>query len=214
VDPATLTERVNAVYARSDPPSWPNPHQDREAGDDEYSRVTDPTRYDVVAQRARAWVRVLGSLPDIDAEPVAPKSVGPRFDRGVRLTSRETGTLPLLILEHDSTGAEDVPMVCVSLVEPEIEMGRVPDCGCDACDLGSADVVSGLDETIIEALNGLVLMLGTNWRGTWTPDGGGVGGGPGLPEFDQVMDWGRRIAGGETVAFPEEVRVLVNRPWM
>ena len=214
VKPSTLTDRVNAVYARSNPTSWPDPHQDREATAEEYSRVTNPEKYFIAVLRARAWVQVLASLPDIDAEPLEVELLGAHFNGGVRLTSRRADTLPLLLLERDLTDAGDVPVVCVSMAESDIEIGRVPDCGCDACDFGSANLATGLDETIVEALNGMILILGANWRGTWTPDGGGVGGRPGHPELDQVMAWGRQLSRGEDVSFPEDVRVLVNSPWV
>ncbi|MFC7021565.1 DUF6226 family protein [Promicromonospora thailandica] len=211
---SALTDRVNAIYARSNSTSWPDPHQDREATAEEYSRVTNPEKYFITLLRARAWVHVLGPLPDIDAEPLEVELLGSHFDRGVRLTSRRADTLPLLLLERDLTETGDSPMVCVSVAEPDIEIERVPDCGCDACDFGSANLVKGLDETIVEALNGMVLMLGANWRGIWTPDGGGVGGRPGHPGFDQIMAWGRQLSRGENVSFPEDVRVLVNSPWV
>lgn len=212
--PSTLTDRVDAVYALSNPTSWPDPHQDREATTEEYSRVTNPEKYSIAILRARAWAQVLESLPDIDAEPVEAETLGSHFSRGLRLTSRRADTLPLLILESDPRSTGGIPVVSVSMAESDIEIGRLPDCGCDACDFGSENLVEGLDGTIIEALNGMVVMIGTNWRGTWTPHGGGLGGGPGHPEFDQVMTWGLQLSRGENVSFPEEVRVLVNGRWI
>ncbi|MFI9485394.1 DUF6226 family protein [Promicromonospora sp. NPDC052451] len=209
-----LIARVDAEFARLDPPRWPNPHEDCEASEEEYSRVTDPGRYRVVALRARAWSRVLGTVPDIDVEPVAPESLGPDLDGGVRLTSRRPGTLPLLLLERGPTKDSEVPLVRIGMADPDTELELVPDCGCDACDHGSDDLVRGLDEAVVEAMSGIVLMLAGTWRGVWTPDGGGVGGDPGLPELDQVLAWGRRLSRREHVSFPEDVRVLVNDPWM
>ncbi|MFC7024052.1 DUF6226 family protein [Promicromonospora thailandica] len=214
MDLSTLAARVDAVYARSDPASWPDPHADREPSEEEYSRMTHPERYAMVALRAQAWVEVLGSLPGINAEPAVGASLGTGFSGGTRLTSRTPGTLPLLVLERAVQDFDDVPAVHVSVDRPEVEIERVPDCGCDACDYGSANLVEAFDDTVADVLNGLVVLQGDGWRGTWTPDGGGVSGAPGLPELDQVLDWGGRLFAGESVALPEGVNALVNARWL
>ncbi|WP_407320151.1 DUF6226 family protein [Isoptericola halotolerans] len=213
MDLSGLTARVDAVYERAAPPSWPDPHAAREAAPEECSRVTDPQRYRVAALRARAWAEVLGDLPDVDAGPAGADVLSDRFDRGVRLVPRRPGTLPLLLLERDGDDA-DVPAVVVSMAEPDVELGRMPDCGCDACDVGSEDVLDGVDETILEALGGVVVMRGRHWHGTWSPEGGGSGGRPGCPEHDQVMSWGRRLARGEPVALPDGAQAWVSASWL
>lgn len=202
MDASSLVARVADVYARSDPPSWPNPHADREASEEEYSRVTDPGRYTAVLLRARAWVEVLSGLPDVETS---------RDGSGVRLVSARPDTQPLVVVEESPDGG--VPSVRVGLADA-VNADLFPDCGCDACDFGSADLLEGLDSAVLELLGGAVLLVGDDWQGLWTTDGGGsVSGGARTPELEQVMAWGERAYAGDVAAAPEGVRVLVNRAW-
>lgn len=46
-----------------------------------------------------------------------------------------------------------------------VPLGIVPDCGCDACDGGSAELIEELDQSIIPILDGsLTASLKTGWR--------------------------------------------------
>jgi len=45
---------------RGDLADWPDPHPDgRPAGEEEYSRVTEPERYRLLAARSDAWVEAI-----------------------------------------------------------------------------------------------------------------------------------------------------------
>ena len=103
-----LQAQVDARWAERDLPSWPSPRPAMDPPrDEEYSRVSDPARYRIVHERARAWTELLSELPGVRSEsmPSAPLDANGRlgsFDRGTRLTSDREGTLPLLLLERDA----------------------------------------------------------------------------------------------------------------
>jgi hypothetical protein len=210
----TLTElrsRVAASYDLLDLPSWPDPHPGGTPPHDaEYSRVTDPERYRVVPARAREWARHLGELPGVRIEPL---------DDGVRLTSPRAGTLPLLLLERDPRSDRGVtwPVVLsISVVRPEIVVERQPDCGCDACDSGSADLLTTVDRAIGAVVGGpFVALRGAGWHALWHPDGGSSGGTAGAyPDHARLMDLSRRLADGADVALPDGAVPFVGRGWL
>jgi hypothetical protein len=236
-----LQTQVSARYDRLGAPAWPDPHPGRVAPrDEEYSRITEPERYRIVHLRARVWAEVLGAVPGIAVEPLAPAPLDDdgrlgRFDRGVRITSSRPGTLPLLLLERDApllnpdavapapgaastAGTEPGPRVIsvlhISVAEPGVGIEMQPTCGCDACDSGSEDLLSAVDEAIGRVVGGpFVTLRGPGWHATWSPDGSSGGGLGRGPDYDQVMDQCRRLARGEDVRLPRGVRAYVGRPW-
>jgi hypothetical protein len=140
-----LQARVAASFDRLGMPSWPNPHPGMtQPRKEEYSRVTKPERYRIVHARARVWAKMLGDLPGVEVGRLAPAprddegQLG-RYDRGVRLASPLPDTLPLLLLERDGRGRGLTPspaVLHISVVRPQVALAMLPDCGCDACDLG------------------------------------------------------------------------------
>ena len=219
-----LQAQVAASYGRLGMPSWPNPHPDMaDPRDEEYSRVTDPKRYRIVHARARVWADSLGRLPGVEVEtlaPAQPDDEGPlgRYDRGVRLTSRRPGTLPLLLLERDAplSGLEaSLAMLQICAVRPEVALEVLPDCGCDACDRGSDDLLHAIDETIGRVVGGpFVVLRGNGWDAHWSPGGGSSRGTPRGPDHRLVMDWCRRLAIGEEVRLPKGTDAFVGRSWL
>jgi len=183
---AELEAHVAAAHSRLGMPSWPNPHPGMaSAREEEYSRVTHPERYRIVHARARVWAQVVGAVPGVEVEALAPAALDDeghlgRFDRGVRLTSPRRGTLPLLLLERDVpmlTGEASMAVLHISVGRPEVALQMLPDCGCDACDWGSDDLLGAIDETIGHVVGGpLVVLRGKGWHAQWHPDGGGSGG--------------------------------------
>lgn len=205
-------------------PSWPNPHEDMDQPrDEEYTRVTEPDRYGIVHARARAWASALGDVPGIEATTLEPAPLDDegrlgRFDRGVRLTSSRPDTLPLLLLERDApvTGSDAVLAVLhVSVVRPEIAVAMLPDCGCDACDFGSADLLHTIDQTVATVVGGpFVVLRGTGWTAQWHPHGGSSSGiGPGL-DHACVMELCLRLVSGQTARPPDGIEAFVGRPWL
>jgi len=211
--------RVAASYGRLGMPSWPDPHP--WAGsplDEEYSRVTAPERYAIVHARARAWTDALGELPGVEVETLLPGSFDDgteRFDRGVRITSSRTGTLPLLLLERDTPLA----VLTVAVVEPRVAVGSQPGCGCDACDSGSADLLDAIDEQIGAVVAGpYVVLRRPGWHADWHPEGGSSGGNSDgtspLPDHTEVMRWCQRLAAGEDVRLPSGTEAFVGHSWL
>lgn len=144
---------------------WADPHPDRDPLPEEYSRVTDPERYRVVGARTDAWVSALVGLglARIESLPVPASVVGTGVRR-VRLVPTAPDALPL---EVTTRSLEDVPGAVVDLAvgAPAVDVGLQPDCGCDACDSGSADLLSAIDDAVRSALDGhLVVVVGPGDR--------------------------------------------------
>lgn len=218
-----LRAQVAVDYDRLGLPTWPDPHVGMDSPpEQEYSRVTDPARYAIVYARARMWADVLGGLPGVDVEPLAPAPLDAEghfgsFDRGVRITSARPGALPLLLLERDAplNGAEgSQPVLHISVERPDMSVGRLPDCGCDACDRGSDDLLDAIDRWVGEVVGGpMVVLRGPGWHARWHPDGGESGGVGRGPDHARLMELCRRLADGQDVRLPERSEAFVGGPW-
>ena len=201
---AELRAKVTTSFDRLGLPSWPNPHPDAEPPrEDEYSRVTEPSRYDIVHARARLWASHLDELPGVSLD-------------GDRLTSSRPGTLSLFLLTDNApvTDAEDTTLAVlrVAVARPDLVTAVLPDCGCDACDWGSADLLDAIDNAVITVIGGPFVMLrGPEWHAQWHPGGGSSGGGA---DHTAVMDLCRRLADGEDVRLPDGTEALVGHPWL
>ena len=228
--PDVLRARVAAAYDRLGLPSWPPPRAEGvEPRDEEYSRVSDLHKYRVVHGRARAWTEVLGALPGVVVERLGPVTTERHaFARGVRIVSPVPGTLPLVLLEQDAGPTEHgdaVDSLHVAVQDPDhtIDHGA-PDCGCDACDFGSADLLAGLDDDVLSIVGGpFVLLKGKGWRATWHPDGasmdGGTWSGPdddprSSPDTDTVWKFCEELAAGREPGMPPSWTALVGRSWL
>ena len=219
-----LQAQVAVSYDRLGMPAWANPHPGMApAREEEYSRVTEPERYRIVHARARVWADRLGDLPGVDVETLAPAPLDDeghlgRFDRGVRLTSPRLGTLPLLLLERDVRWPEvdgSLAVLHISVVRPQVAVDRLPDCGCDACDFGSDDLLRAIDETVGTVIGGpFVALQGSGWHARWHPDGGSSGGTERHRDHAELMKLCRRLASGEQVRLPEGTKSYVGRPWI
>lgn len=219
-----LRAQVESRYRSLGMPTWPNPHPDMGSPrEEEYSRVTDPERYRIVHTRAEIWTDVLRDDVGVEVETLAPGDLGGegrlgRFDRGFRLVSPRPATLPLLLLEQDAPlqGQErTLAVVHISVVRPDIALEMLPDCGCDACDSGSQDLLHAIDDTVCQVLHGpFVAMRGEGWRAHWHPDGGSSTGTGRAPAHARLMELCRRLAGGEEVSLPEGAEAFVGRSWL
>ncbi|GAB3095618.1 DUF6226 family protein [Isoptericola nanjingensis] len=220
--PDVLRARVAAAYDRLGLPSWPPPRPEGvEPRDEEYSRVSDLHKYRVVHGRAGAWTEVLGALPGVVVERLGPVTAERRaFTRGVRIASPVPGTLPVVLLEQDAGPTEhgdgvDSLHVAVQDTAHLLDYGH-PDCGCDACDLGSNDLLENIDDQILSVVAGPFAMLtAPRWTATWHPDGGSMDGGTGTAwDFDDAMRACRRLADGRDVRLPGSCTALVGRSWL
>ncbi|MFB9908936.1 DUF6226 family protein [Allokutzneria oryzae] len=219
-----LQSQVAVSYDRLGMPSWPHPRPGTDSPPEEaYSRVTEPERYGIVHARARVWTDRLSEVPGVEVETLAPAPLDDEghlglFDRGVRLTSSRPGTLPLLLLERDaplSEGEGTLAVLHISVAQPEIAVAMLPDCGCDACDWGSADLLTAIDQKIGTLVGGpFVALRGRGWHARWHPGGGSSGGTAPRQDHAQLMELCRRLAGGEDVRLPDGAEVFVGRSWL
>lgn len=138
---------------------WANP---RPGGaqplEEEYSRCLDPHRYRLLGVRAEAWIETVTAAGVGVARSVAPEEV--RWAGEIHLhPTRATvidgraGTQPLVVAWAPVDGVED-SLVLVGVGDPTHVLERQPDCGCDACDTGSADLLNTVDDAFILALSG------------------------------------------------------------
>lgn len=259
-----LQAEVERRWSGRDMPSWPDPHiGGRESLPEEYSRMTAPERYRIVHSRARLWAQVLVEH-GARAEELAPRPV-PAWpggdpapvDRLLRVDppSGAAGALPLFLCETDGSEAEAgavvgkqegvddgrspgtavPPSLRVAWGTPDVVLEVQPDCGCDACDTGSADLLEAVDDTICNALTDTVRLAGRrrgpgrgrerDWHLLWHADGSAQGsgempGGRGLRRRQRDRDaWWRmnaaceRLARGEEVELPRGTQVTVGRAW-
>lgn len=169
------------------------------------------------------WAEVLGHLPGIAAAPLAPAALDSEgrlgmFDRGLCLTSPRADTLPLLLLERDAPlfGQEgSLAVLHVIVVAPKVCVAMLPDCGCDACDSGSDDLLSSIDEVIGHVVAGpFVVLRGHRWDAQWSPDGGRSAGAGSGPDHTRMMELCRRLAGGEDVRIPKDAVAFVGHSWL
>jgi len=219
-----LQALVSSKYERLDLPSWPDPHPGTASPrEEEYSRVTDPERYRIVHARAGAWTAVLQDALGVRSESLTPLSVTidgrpEAFQRGVRLVPRQPGTLPLLFLERDVPTQVPGPTLAVlhiAVFRPDVVVETQPDCGCDACDSGSSDLLEAIDATIRHVVGGpFVVLRGKQWRAEWHPEGGSAGGEGRMPDFRALMEQCRSLAEGATVRLPKDTEVLIGRSWL
>ena len=168
-------ERAFAVTG-VDTPSWPDPHlgPDGEMLDpreEEYSRCLDPGKYRILAARAEAWAQVLAARGWAEREEVAdgdalPWLIAPQAPthRATVLRPDRAGAQTLLLVctaPEGETGSSDLeqdeallPGIVVGLGDPALAAETLPDCGCDACDSGSRDLLEQLDQSVLSIIDG------------------------------------------------------------
>lgn len=162
-----LIDRVDVAFAvtgRGLAP-WPDPHPDRNPGDEEYSRLSDPAKWRIVGARADAWLVALVETELAAVEPDAhvdwqtpPTTV---LTRTVRATPHVVGALPLIVA-RSRIGDVDDAGVTVGVGDPAVCVTWIPDCGCDACDSGAQDVLDEVDTYVVGVVSGRFRRL---WSG-------------------------------------------------
>lgn len=218
-----LRAAVAERYAAGGAPSWDDPHPDREPPESAYSRVTDAARYRVVHERARAWAQVLAEHLDAGvteqdgdptdrADPTSPA-------RTLRVAVQRPGTLPLLLVERGSPqdGGDPLPVLAVAVGEPATEVVVVPDCGCDACDSGSADLLEAVDDAIAQVVSGpFVALRGRGWHAEWHPDAQSSGHEAGAAVTDHALmtAWCEALVHVGDASLPPGTTAYVGRSWL
>ncbi|MFC6042983.1 DUF6226 family protein [Nocardioides hankookensis] len=176
-------------------PGWPDPHPDRHPLEEEYSRVLDPGKYRILGTRLDAWARVLDER-DVAAEE----------REGLRrsLVPTRPGALTLVALTTEVDGAPyglDLGLPDGAGGAARIDL--LPDCGCDACDSGSADLLEVLDGWVLTvARGGVVHAQGPGGSVTRMLDGW-----QGTGQIDERWLDGARPP-------PDDVRRWAGRPWL
>jgi hypothetical protein len=162
-------------------PGWADPHADREPRDEEYSRCLDPGKYRILQTRIDAWAQVLTALGIAtirDTLPAAGVWIGAMrgaddWLRVQRLDPTVAGGLSLVVATTMAYGASfGFDLGVADDAGGPVYLDSVPDCGCDACDLGSADLLETLDGWILTVARGGILHArGDDGQATRTVDG-------------------------------------------
>lgn len=166
--PGVVTERelLSGVDERFDPgavglAAWEDPNPERDPPDDAYSRLTDPGKWAIVGVRADAWADALVGLgfAEVVEDVGAPwaEEAGLLITSARRVLPRASGAIPIVIARTEIWG--DDPSirgegVVLGVGDPEVRLGPFPDCGCDACDSGSQDVLDDVDEQVLGVVTG------------------------------------------------------------
>ncbi|RYB91100.1 VOC family protein [Nocardioides oleivorans] len=159
---SALLPAVEAVFSRlrGDLADWPDPHPGGRAPlEEEYSRVTDPARYRLLAARADAWIGAVVGAGLGTAEAVDPSAVSWLAEQHLPpsrtvVLRGAPGTQPISVGLLD-----DETFVQVGVGDPAEVLLREPVCGCDACDDGSARLLASIDEAFLLALGGGVYAV-------------------------------------------------------
>lgn len=163
---AGLIPAVDDAFARlrGDLADWPDPHPGgREPLEEEYSRVLDPGKYRLLAARADAWVEAivgagLGTARECAPEAVVWEGEAVLVPTRVVVVTGPEGTQPVVVGVAPSMSAEEA-FVQVGVGEPVEVLAQQPDCGCDACDRGSGDLLDVIDDAFVLALSGGVYAV-------------------------------------------------------
>jgi hypothetical protein len=157
----SLVELVDDAFARRDPTlaSWPDPHPDRSPHDEEYSRVTNPKKWRILGARADAWLSTLAGHELATVQPVELDAIRWAKKPGLLMTSavlvqpHAAGALPMIVARSQIENVPDAG-ITLGVGDPAVCAGWFPDCGCDACDSGSANDLEYLDRYLAGIVGG------------------------------------------------------------
>jgi hypothetical protein len=138
-------------------PGWPNPYEDGHAPDEaEYERVTNPEKFLIVVTRAQAWTKVLLDRGWARKASHVNWALRP-LDSGGANTVLEPSAdraAPLVLTTHTPVDSDHIFTVTVAAGDPAVRLASIPDCGCDACDRGSADLLKEIDQWVLSVVDG------------------------------------------------------------
>lgn len=148
-------------------PRWPDPHPgDVFPREEEYSRCLDPGKYRIIAARANAWFRAftelgLAAVEDAGDPASAWRDGQPELlERAVWVRPVRSGAVPMLLGFRAFDGVVDA-VVLLGVAEPAVLLASLPDCGCDACDGGSDELLAELDRYLLAAADGSLVHVTT-----------------------------------------------------
>lgn len=129
---------------------WDDPHPppDRIVAEEEYSRLTNPARWRIIGARVDAWTEALvtNRLATVDRDVAVRWHEPP--PAAVTRTDLVTPGVPHgmpLVVGRSRIGDVDDAGVTLGVGDPAVFVHAMPDCGCDACDSGSADAIEEVD---------------------------------------------------------------------
>ena len=169
VTEAELIDAVDAAFALTARglDAWPDPHPDRSVLDEEYSRLSDPGKWRIVGARAEAWATTLvgAGLATLERDVQTEWSTAPPtlVTRTSRLVPRAVGALSLVIAASRLGDVDDAGTT-LGAGDPAVCVAFIPDCGCDACDSGSQDVIDELDVNVWAVVSGAFRHLRSGVR--------------------------------------------------
>lgn len=147
----------------ADTPGWPDPHPDRDPAEDEYSRCLDPAKYRILDARLDAWTDVLArDIARVDELTSGAWLDAPRrpddHARVRRVAPVVPGGLTLVVANTVVDGEPFGLDLGITGDGMSIAfLDTLPDCGCDACDSGSADLLATLDGWVLTVARGGVV---------------------------------------------------------
>lgn len=180
MDPTQLVGAVEAAFEVTARGliRWDDPHPppERAVREEEYSRVTDAGKWRIVGARVEAWLQALDGRVSVERDAAVEweEPPGPVVTRVDVVRPAVPGGLPLVV-GRSRIGDVDDAGVVVAVGLPAVVVHRVPDCGCDACDSGSADVIAEIDSWLGAIVDGSFRHLSSR-LGTITVRGDGVRG--------------------------------------
>ncbi|HEY8527294.1 MAG TPA: DUF6226 family protein [Acidimicrobiales bacterium] len=160
-DLCAAVDAAFAVTGRGLAP-WPDPHAGRSPLGHEYSRLTAPERWRIVGARADAWLAAVADLGLAAVEPQAEVAWAEppptEIARSARAVPHAAGALPLVVARSRIGPVADAG-VTLGVGAPAVCVAWFPDCGCDACDWGSAEVLEDLDDHVLGVVSGTFRRL-------------------------------------------------------
>lgn len=181
-----LLAEVNRAFANTgaDTPGWPDPHEAEAPAEEEYSRCVDPGKYRILDTRIEAWAQVLRDRGIADASDLplgGPSWLGAfrpldEYHRFQRIVPTVSDGLVLYFAHTIVYGAPFGLEVGIgspdNAAAPPVLVGRLPMCGCDACDDGSEELLEELDGCFVTTAQGGVVHVSEGERSiTRTADG-------------------------------------------
>ncbi|WFR71554.1 DUF6226 family protein [Prescottella defluvii] len=59
-----------------------------------------------------------------------------------------------MLTTHTPVDSDHVFTVTVAAGDPAVRLAEIPDCGCDACDRGSAELLEDMDKWVLSVVDG------------------------------------------------------------
>lgn len=216
-----LAAAVEEAFAELAPwlAQWDDPHPPpkRIVADEEYSRVTNPAKWRIAGVRADAWAATLvahGLATVVVDATVEWETTAPTEVTRTDLVVPEVADGLALVVGRSRIGSVADAGLTLGVGVPAAFVVAIPDCGCDACDSGSADVLAEVDAWIGGVVAGTFRHL-VRSSGTITVRGPDLRSAAYVPPLPDVV-FGERPSGwsrhpGPDGAVPEAAPPSVSR---